>query len=160
MILFGIPVDDPILRVATGTVIGMLIGFERAREHQVTGIRTLGLVGLASALLTTVMATSAGADFQGLSRAVQGLITGIGFLGAGVILRGRHRVHGLTTAAAIWTTTILGIAAGIGEIALALGSAVVVYGFLALGDRADDWIYRRFGKAPRKDDNGRSPDQA
>lgn len=144
------------MRVAVGTFAGMVIGFERARDHQVTGLRTLGLVGLGAALLATIMSTGPMADIQGLSRAVQGLVTGIGFLGGGVILRGRHRVHGLTTAAAIWVTTIIGIAAGVGEIALALVATLVVYGFLALGDRVDDWIYRRFGRTPKDEPDGRT----
>ena len=109
---------DAVLRLIVATAVGMLIGLNRDRWGKPTGIRTLGLVALGSALVA--LATISYPPFSGqpdaLSRVVQGIIqgviTGIGFLGAGVVLRDMKsmEVHGLTTAATVWVTAALGIA--------------------------------------------------
>jgi putative Mg2+ transporter-C (MgtC) family protein len=137
------------LRAAVGGLCGVLIGAERARDHQVTGMRTLALVGFGAALLVDV----AGDDTGDQSRVIQGLITGVGFLGAGVILHGAgdKRVHGLTTAAAVWITTILGVVAGLGRIGAALAGALVVVVVLLLGQGVDRAVARYFGS---NDDGG------
>ena len=103
---------DIFVRLGAATAIGGAIGLNRELHHKPTGVRTLGLVGLGSALAMLAVADDPQAD---VSRVIQGVITGIGFLGAGVIL---HRptggkVHGLTTAATIWVTACLGILCGI-----------------------------------------------
>src|ERR1700686_1059413 len=103
---------DIILRLGAAILIGSVIGLNRELHHKPTGMRTLGLVALGSALAVLAVADDPQAD---ISRVIQGVITGIGFLGAGVIL---HRptggkVHGLTTAATIWVTACLGILCGI-----------------------------------------------
>jgi len=140
---------DFALRVAAGGLCGVLIGAERARDHKATGMRTLSIVGLSAALLVS----AAGADTGDQSRVIQGLIAGVGFLGAGVILHGAGdaRVHGLTTAAAVWVTTILGAVAGVGRVWAALISALVVVVVLLLGQRVDRAITRYFGS---NDDSG------
>lgn len=140
------------LRVAVGAFCGVLIGAERARDHKATGMRTLSLVGLASALLVVAVQSTAGGNADAQSRVIQGLVTGVGFLGAGVILHEARdaRVQGLTTAASVWVTSILGIVAGLGEIGAALISALVVAVVLLLGQGVDRAIARRFGS----DDDG------
>jgi len=126
------------LRVAVATLCGVLLGYERAHSHKNTGMRTLGLVGLGAGALTAAL-MHAGASFDTTARAIQGLLAGIGFLGAGVILHGRgdDRPHGLTTAAAVWVTSILGVVAGVGEIAAALIVAALAFAILKLGARVD-----------------------
>lgn len=143
---------DLAVRVAAGTFCGVLIGAERARDHKATGMRTLSLVGLGAALLVGAVQLASGDDASAQSRVIQGLITGVGFLGAGVILHraGDQAVHGLTTAAAVWVTTILGIVAGVGQIGAALTGALLVVVVLLLGERVDRAVARRFGS----DDDG------
>jgi len=120
------------------TLCGVVLGYERAHSHKNTGMRTLGLVGLGAGALTAAL-MHAGASFDTTARAIQGLLAGIGFLGAGVILHGRgdDRPHGLTTAAAVWVTSILGVVAGVGEIAAALIVAALAFAILKLGARVD-----------------------
>src|SRR5438105_1946330 len=94
--------SDIILRLGTAMVIGGVIGLDRNLHHKPTGVRTLGLVALGSALAVLAVAQDRQAE---VSRVLQGVITGVGFIGAGVILHQGQRVHGLTTAASIWVTS-------------------------------------------------------
>ncbi|ESQ87219.1 hypothetical protein ABAC460_20835 [Asticcacaulis sp. AC460] len=111
---------DITLRLVAATVVGMIIGSNRDLRGRPAGIRTMGLVCLGSAMVA-VTAQHIPALMQhpdALSRVVQGVIqgvmAGIGFLGAGVLVKGtRHTVYGMTTAAAIWVAAALGIAAGL-----------------------------------------------
>src|SRR5947199_3228560 len=98
---------DIILRMGLAALAGAAIGLNRDLHGKPTGVRTLGLVGLASALVvmgSVDFASGTPTDWGPVSRVIQGVITGIGFLGVGVIIRteGGKRVHGLTTAACIW----------------------------------------------------------
>src|SRR5215467_3370105 len=90
-------------RLLAAAVIGCLIGLNRFAHHRYIGVRTLGLVSLGAAgLVLAALETGTGSDqLAAASRVVQGIVTGIGFLGAGVIIRREHghKVHGLTTAA-------------------------------------------------------------
>jgi putative Mg2+ transporter-C (MgtC) family protein len=97
------------LRVCIAALCGVLLGYERAHHHKNTGMRTLGLVGLGAGLPVAAL-QQVGAGLDDVGRVIQGLLAGIGFLGAGVILhsRGDDRPHGLTTAATVWLTSILG----------------------------------------------------
>jgi putative Mg2+ transporter-C (MgtC) family protein len=134
-------------RVAIGTLCGAIIGFERARDHKSIGMRTLGLVGLGAALVITAVQHTAGPTFDSTARVMQGMLAGIGFLGAGVILHGwqSQRTHGMTTAAAIWLAAILGMVAGIGEIVAALCGAAVGFILLILGGHVDRAVGQRLG---------------
>ena len=138
---------DFFLRVFAGMLCGVLIGFERARDHKSTGMRTHGLVALGAALVVAAVQHSAGGSFDSTARVMQGMLAGIGFLGAGVILHGwqGQRTRGMTTAAAIWLSAILGMVAGFGEIIAALGSAAVAFALLILGGRVDREVGKRFG---------------
>ncbi|WP_332699117.1 MgtC/SapB family protein [Bosea sp. (in: a-proteobacteria)] len=112
-------------RLLAGTAAGVAVGFERTRKQKSAGIRTFGLVGLGAAAATSIFVEPGQADAA--SRVVQGILTGIGFLGAGTIVMRQREIHprGLTTAAAIWVTAALGCAAGRGDWAI-VGTAVVV----------------------------------
>jgi len=134
---------DIALRLGAAVLAGGLVGINREMHSKPVGVRTLGLVALGAALVTM-----AGSGFAGdgtdanASRAIQGTITGIGFLGAGVILKGEgNQVHGLTTAASIWVTAALGILCGLGAyLPLALGTVFLLLTLLVGGvvDRAID----------------------
>jgi len=149
---------DICLRLGAAVLAGGLVGLNREMHAKPVGVRTLGLVALGAAL-----ATLAGSGFSGdgtdanASRAIQGTITGIGFLGAGVIVKGEgSRVHGLTTAAAIWVTAALGIVCGLGAYRpLALGIGFLLATLLLGGmiDRAIDARVRaQQARPPGSDD--------
>ena len=92
---------DIIVRLGAAILIGGVIGLDRNLHHKPTGVRTLGLVAVGAALAVLAVAHDGQAD---VSRVVQGVVTGVGFIGAGVILHQATdgKVHGLTTAASIW----------------------------------------------------------
>jgi putative Mg2+ transporter-C (MgtC) family protein len=123
-----------VVRLLMAAVLGAVLGFEREHKGKSAGVRTHMLVSLGAALF--VLAPSmAGADEQALSRVIQGIVAGIGFLGAGTILKGNGQdtshVKGLTTAAGLWMTAAIGTAAGMGREATALVSTVLA--LLVLG---------------------------
>ncbi|WP_313644314.1 MgtC/SapB family protein [Pseudomonas sp.] len=123
-----------LVRLMMAALLGAVLGFEREHRGKSAGVRTHMLVSLGAALF--VLAPSmAGADEQALSRVIQGIVAGIGFLGAGTILKGNGKdpshVKGLTTAAGLWMTAAIGTAAGMGREATALISTVLA--LLVLG---------------------------
>lgn len=103
------------LRLVGSLIIGTLIGLQRELTHKPAGLRTHLLVALGSTLLV-VAAVDAGMKSGDVSRVIQGLITGIGFLGGGTILKltQEHEIRGLTTAAGIWLTAAASVAVGLG----------------------------------------------
>lgn len=116
---------DLLFRLLAGMAAGIVVGWERTNKQRAAGIRTFGLVGLGTAAAATIFSEPHEADAA--SRVVQGLLTGIGFLGAGVIVlrRGDTTPMGLTTAAAIWVTAALGCAAGLGDHAIVLSATLL-----------------------------------
>lgn len=114
--------QEAVIRLSTACLVGILLGINRDMNGKPTGMRTLGLVALGAAAISTATVHYAGLDQHpdALSRVVQGLIqgvlTGVGFIGAGVILRDGKAldVRGLTTAATVWVTATLGVACGLG----------------------------------------------
>ncbi|MFZ1107643.1 MAG: MgtC/SapB family protein [Rhodomicrobium sp.] len=147
---------DAVIRLTAATVIGGAIGLDREAHGKPTGVRTLGIVALGSALVVLASQHPGGADANAGSRVIQGVITGIGFLGAGVILRNPtgKRVHGLTTAAAIWLTACIGVACGLGAWPLVITSVVLAALILAFGRP----IERAFVRRDRDEDDG--PDKS
>ena len=135
---------DIIGRLAAASVIGGVIGINRNLHGKPTGLRTLALVGLGAATMVLV-ATESSSDPGSVSRVLQGLLTGIGFLGAGVILHdaGQQKVLGLTTAATIWVTACLGAACGIGAWRIVIAAASIVAVLLILGGPLEKAIHRR-----------------
>jgi putative Mg2+ transporter-C (MgtC) family protein len=119
-------------RLALAAILGAVVGWQRERVHSNAGLRTHILVCLGSAffVLASVQSGQTSAD---ISRVIQGIVAGIGFLGAGTILKmtDRLEVHGLTTAASIWLTAAIGVGAGLGHLWLpVLGAA---FGWIVLG---------------------------
>jgi putative Mg2+ transporter-C (MgtC) family protein len=106
------------LRMVGALIIGTIIGLQRELTHKPAGLRTHLLVSLGTALIV-VAAVNASMTSADVSRVIQGLVTGIGFLGGGAILKltQEHEIRGLTTAAGIWLTAAASIAAGLGKFA-------------------------------------------
>lgn len=112
------------LRLLTAAILGGLLGFEREQKGKAAGLRTHMLVALGAALFVLIP-QQAGVSDADLTRVLQGLVAGIGFLGAGTIIKGNgeEEIKGLTTATSIWLTAAIGVAAGMGREATAVLSA-------------------------------------
>lgn len=134
-----------VLRLAVALLLGAAIGWDRERRDAEAGLRTHMLVALGSALFI-VVPTEAGMSEEAVSRVIQGLVSGIGFLGAGAVLKDTDegRIHGLTTAASIWATAAVGIAAGLGR----ESTALLATGFVLLVLAALRRVSRRVRAAP------------
>lgn len=113
-----------VLRIVVATLLGALIGWQRERVHQEAGIRTFAAVALGACVF--------GGIAPGDTRIAAQIVTGIGFLGAGVIMRGRAHVHGLTTAAALWATASVGTVVAYGRLILGAVVAILVLALLAI----------------------------
>src|SRR5215467_2613551 len=111
----GRQLTQVLLRVVVASLCGSLVGVQRQKAHKPAGLRTHMLVCLTSAIVVTACA-GMGMSLDGQSRVIQGLLTGIGFIGAGSILKlsNEHDIKGLTTAAGLWTSAAIGIACGVG----------------------------------------------
>jgi putative Mg2+ transporter-C (MgtC) family protein len=120
------PLIDMVLRLLLAAALGAGIGYQRERAGKPAGLRTHVLIALGAALFTvvSVFGFSDGVD---VSRVAAGVVTGIGFIGAGVIFRGMRGDHvmGLTTAASVWITAAIGLAAGVGMYLIAFIVAVI-----------------------------------
>ena len=125
---------EMLLRLLVATALGLLVGYERERIGKPAGMRTHGMVSLGAALFTVVSVHGFGAATDPARIAAQ-IVTGIGFLGAGAILQDGGGVHGLTTAASLWVTAALGVAAGVGMEVMALATAVLTFLLLRFGPR-------------------------
>ncbi|SFU98590.1 putative Mg2+ transporter-C (MgtC) family protein [Polaromonas sp. YR568] len=129
------------LRLILAALLGGLLGIEREQKGKAAGVRTHMLVAMGSAMFVLVSQQS-GMITADLSRVIQGVIAGIGFLGAGTILKGHMKGHpdeeqvkGLTTAAGIWLTAAIGVAAGMGRESTAVLSTLLALGILSLVPR-------------------------
>lgn len=141
------------LRLGSATLAGAVLGLNRELKGKPAGLRTNALVSLGSALLILASLGSAlDSDKQlqanVMSRVMQGIITGIGFLGAGVILRDTSgtQVHGITTAATIWLTATLGVLCGVGMWQVALLGVGLTLAILILGKPLEKFLHRKFPK--------------
>lgn len=115
-----------LVRVLAAAVLGAIIGWERERKGRAAGLKTHILVSVGSALFV-LAPILAGIDGGDNTRVMQGIVSGIGFLGAGAILRDGMRVEGLTTAAGIWMTAAIGMAVGMGQEMLALLTTLLAW---------------------------------
>jgi putative Mg2+ transporter-C (MgtC) family protein len=122
-----------IIRLFAATLLGALVGIQRERAGKPAGLRTHILVALGTAVFV-IACSAAGMSTDGLSRVVQGIITGIGFVGAGSILKlsEERDIKGLTTAASVWMTAAIGVAVGFGSLGIALLSTLFTLITLAL----------------------------
>jgi len=149
-----LPFEQIILQLFAAALCGGLIGLNRSMNGKPAGMRVHGLVALGSALL--MMTATAAADSASATRVAQGIVTGIGFLGAGIILhRERHngpdQVFHLATAATIWVAAAIGIACGAGQWMMALAATVIGLFVLVVFIRIDSIFFGRFSSG---DDNG------
>jgi len=138
-----------VLRLGVATLAGGLIGLNRDLHGKPIGLNTLGLVGLATAMVV-VLADPSGDTTKispEASRIMQGILTGIGFLGAGVIVRAEHhfRIRGLTSAACTWLTACVGIACGVGQWRIVVVALAITFGLLIVGHRLERWLHRVLG---------------
>jgi putative Mg2+ transporter-C (MgtC) family protein len=135
---------DVAVRLVAATLAGVAFGLNRDMHDKQTGVRTLGLVGLGSAL-AVLAAARIGGDGD-VSRAIQGIVTGIGFLGAGVIMRPEKglRIHGLTTAACTWLTACVGAACAVAEWNTVAIGVVLAFIVLIFGGPFEKWARRRW----------------
>ena len=120
------------VRLVLAAVLGGILGYERELKGRSAGVRTHMLVAVGAALFV-IGPLQSGVPIEDMSRVLQGIVQGIGFLGAGAIIvrSAQHLVEGLTTAASIWATAAIGVIAGLGLEATAVLSAAIVLIILA-----------------------------
>lgn len=118
-----------IIKLCLAAILGMIIGFEREMHLRPAGLRTHALVCIGSALFAIISLSFANDS----ARIAAGIVTGIGFLGAGAIFHKRNGVSGLTTAADLWVVAAVGLAVGIGMYAAAITTTVLVFLILEYG---------------------------
>src|SRR5262245_58602480 len=106
-----------LIRVIAATLLGAIVGLQRERVRKPAGLRTHMLVCIGTSVIV-LAGSGAGMSTDGLSRIIQGIVTGIGFVGAGSILKlsQEHEIKGLTTAAGLWMTAAIGVACGLGAL--------------------------------------------
>jgi putative Mg2+ transporter-C (MgtC) family protein len=139
-------------RLGVAAIAGIVLGANRWLHHKSAGVKTHAMVCMGAALAMMIFAPSDGGEvdshhIDAASRVLQGLITGIGFLGAGVIIhnaRGK-RIQGLTTAASIWITMLIGAGIGMGQWALGGLALLATSVVLISGNAIERWIGQRFG---------------
>jgi putative Mg2+ transporter-C (MgtC) family protein len=153
--LSGPVLNEALLRMVIAMLVGCVIGIDRNMRGKPTGVKTLGLVGLGSCLVTMAgagFALHGVAGSDATSRAIQGIATGIGFLGAGVIVQNAatDKIRGLTTAASIWVTAALGIVCGVGAWSVALIATFLFMVLLIVGRIAEHALHRHWLAKPKE----------
>jgi putative Mg2+ transporter-C (MgtC) family protein len=134
------------LRLALAVLVGGILGLNRDLHRKPAGVRTHALVSLGGAVVTLLILETTQHAPDALSRVMQGLLTGVGFLGAGVIIHHdmEHRVEGLTTAASVWMTAILGMACGAGQGGIVLMGVLLALAVLICGGPIEHTVARWF----------------
>ena len=122
-----------IIRLIAATLLGAVVGIEREKAGKPAGLRTHILVSLGTAVFV-LACSGVGMSLDGLSRVIQGIVTGIGFIGAGSILKLNEErdIQGLTTAAGVWMTAAIGMAVGLGSLGVALLSTFMTLVILSV----------------------------
>ncbi|MDB5742821.1 MAG: MgtC/SapB transporter [Polaromonas sp.] len=140
-----------LLRLTLAALLGGLLGIEREQKGKAAGVRTHMLVSMGAALFVLI-SQQAGMEQDDVSRVVQGVIAGVGFLGAGTILKDAddEKVKGLTTAAGIWLTAAIGVAAGMGRESTAVLSTLLALAIFSL-------IPHVTGQVGKAQSDGRNP---
>jgi len=134
------------LRLVIAATLGGLLGYEREQKGKAAGLRTHMLVALGAAIFVLIP-QQAGASISDLTRVLQGLVAGVGFLGAGAIIMGsrQEEARGMTTAAGLWLTAAIGVAAGMGREATAVLSTVLALIILYLIPKVEKFFEYRGG---------------
>lgn len=122
-----------LVRISIAMLLGGIIGYQREQHDKPAGLRTHVLVAMGSTLFV-IAAIESDMSSDSVARIIQGLITGIGFIGAGAILKVRQEreISGLTTSAGIWATAAVGVAVGLGLLGLAVLSVILIWFVLAV----------------------------
>ncbi|WNZ30126.1 MAG: MgtC/SapB family protein [Candidatus Bathyarchaeota archaeon] len=116
---------EPIIKIVLAFILGAIVGLERELSRKPAGLRTNSLVGLGAALFTILSYDAfPGGD---PSRIAAGVVVGVGFLGAGTIVKSQEKVRGLTTAATLWTVASIGVTVGAGYYALGIVATALAY---------------------------------
>jgi len=141
-----------VMRILVAAGLAGLLGLEREYHQKPAGLRTNMLIGIGSALFTILSLSFGQANLGSTDRIAAQILTGIGFLGAGAILRYPRTIHGLTTAATIWVNAAIGMAVGVGMTGIAVGATVVTLLILValtpLEAFFQRWAHRRGIKPP------------
>lgn len=126
-------VQRALASLTAAAILGGVVGYQRERMRKDAGLRTHMLVSLGTAIVV-ICAHEIGMENDGISRVLQGLVTGIGFIGTGAILKRveQNAIRGLTTAASLWATAAIGIACGLGLVAIAAISTALVWFIVAV----------------------------
>ena len=129
-----------LLRIVMAAILGAIVGLQRERAGKPAGLRTHMLVSLGTAIVVLACSGS-GMSLDGLSRVIQGVVTGIGFVGAGSILKlsEQREIKGLTTAAGLWMTAAIGVSVGLGALGLAVLGTLLTVLVLALEGFEERW---------------------
>ncbi len=130
------------LRLFIAGLLGGILGFDREIKQKEAGLRTHILVALGAALIMAIAQQAADSD-AAVSRTLQGVTVGIGFLGAGAIIKDQESIRGLTTASGIWFTAAIGMAAGLGQIGHAVFGATLAIIVLSLLLPLENWMHHR-----------------
>jgi putative Mg2+ transporter-C (MgtC) family protein len=147
----GLPLLEIVLRLGAATLIGCALGLNREIRGKPAGMRTHALVALGTALVTLTGMVLAGQDGEfdsnSVSRVIQGIVAGIGFLGGGTILKSDtgEQISGLTTAASLWVVACLGIACGVGLWVMALVALGLALLVLTVGEALERVLHRLLG---------------
>jgi putative Mg2+ transporter-C (MgtC) family protein len=139
-----------IARLGAAALVGGGVGLNRHLHHKAVGLRTLSLVacGAAGLVLASLHAAGTTPHVDAMSRVIQGIMTGVGFIGAGVIMRNPtgDKIQGLTTAAAVWITAALGALCGMGEWTIIITLSAIVGVVLLTGGPVERWCDRAFDR--------------
>lgn len=128
---------EDLIKILIAVVIGGIIGFERELHSKAAGLRTITLITVGATMFTVL---SSKFTDPATARVASNVLTGVGFLGAGVILFAEGKVRGLTTASSIWVAAALGMAVGLGQYILGVATALLVVIVLDLFARFDHWL--------------------
>jgi putative Mg2+ transporter-C (MgtC) family protein len=147
--------SELIIRLLLAAGLGALVGLERELRQKSAGLRTNTLIAVGAAMFTLMSIEMAeGTAAADRTRIAAQIVTGIGFLGAGAIMRTGSGISGLTTAATVWVNAAIGVAAGGGEYHLALMATGVTLVVLLALSPLEAWIDRRRPKRPGDDSTG------
>lgn len=139
-------------KMLVALILGAVIGFDRELHGKAAGIRTYAAVCIGATIFTSVAAHIVD-DPTAASRIVANIITGIGFLGAGIIYRDEKGAsQGLTTAATVWCTAAVGVAVGLQMFVIALGATVILYGLISLNHQ--QWYLKLIAARAKKHSRG------
>ena len=132
-----------LIRTITAVLLGGVVGMQREKVGKPAGLRTHMLVSLGTAVVV-LGCSGVGMDMDGLSRVIQGIVTGIGFVGAGTILKltDQKEIQGLTTAIGLWMTAAIGVAVGLGALGIAVIATVLTVIVLSL-QGLEDYLNKR-----------------